>query len=258
MTYIDLSVSEGVARLYFNRPDKHNAFSPPLLEEFTRTLRDLAARPEVRLLVLGGRGKSFSSGVDLKALLDLDTAEAARSFALLLEEASHALFTFPKPVIARLHGMVLGGALGFAAAADIRVCALDARLGFPAVKLGAILPATCTVYVESLAGRGRTMELTMTGRLIDGVEARQIGLVEFAVSAQELDPVVDRLAARILEGTDQALALTKQTVNFPWKIHWEQVRLHAADNFAYLSRTAEWQSRMRDFARRSKSGKGST
>ncbi len=243
-------IRRGIATVSFNRPDRHNAFSPALLEEFVSVMDRLARDEQVRILVLAGRGKSFSSGVDLKSLSDLNSVESAKRFALLLEKASETLFKFPKPVIARLHGSVLGGAAGFAAACDLRVASEGTRIGFPAVKLGAILPATCTVYVESLIGRSALMELTLTGRTIGAREALQMKFVNDVVAENRLDEKIEEIIRLISEGTPEALSLTKQTVNFPFALQLEQAKLYAADNFAYLSQTESWKKRMKNFFRR--------
>ena len=252
MATVDFDVRENIAYVYFNRPERYNAFSRELLQEFIDTMRDLSKDENLIAVVLGGKGKGFSSGVDLEELLHLESVEEARSFALLLEEASEALFRFPRPVVAAIHGVALGGALGFAAAADIRVVRKDAKLGFPAVKLGAILPATCTVYVESLIGRGRTAELTMTGRIFDGNEAYRIGLAEYAEEEQSFEDRINQITESLKEATTLALHMTKKTVNYAASLLLEQAKLNAADNFAFLSQTPQWQRRMKGFSAKKK------
>jgi len=241
------TLKEQVAYVEFNRPERYNALSSELLREFIRLLQELSRDKSLKALVLRGKGKGFSSGVDLDELLTFSSVEEARDFALLLEEASEAVFRFPRPVVAVIHGLALGGAVGFAAAADIRVVEKDAILGFPAVKLGAILPATCTVYVESLIGRGRTAELTMTGRIFDGTEAYRMGLADYVTALENLDEQTAEILQRLREATPLALEMTKKTVNFPAAGLLEQAKLNAADNFAFLSATEEWQKRMRNF-----------
>jgi len=250
--YILYQKENGTGKLILNNPEKHNAFSPAMLRELGEILDRAAADPGVQVLVLSAKGKNFSSGVDLKALTELNSVEEAKEFALLLEETSEKLFRFPKPVIARLHGLVLGGAAGFAAACDIRIADDDTRIGFPAVKLGAILPATCTVYVESLIGRNRMLDLTLTGRLIDAAEALAISFHTYVTPAGKQDEKIREITSQILEGTGEALSLTKRTVNYPYHLWLEQAKLYATDNFAYLSQTAEWQERMRNFLEKRK------
>ncbi len=244
--------NKSLAWIRLNNSEKHNAFSESLLNELNETLKKIEQSNDFKVVVLSGEGKSFSSGVDLSELLKLDSVYSAKKFALLLEEVSERIFRFPKPVIVAMHGLVLGGAAGFSAAADIRIAAKDTKIGFPAVKLGAILPATCTVYVESLIGRGKTLDLTLTGKIISADEAFRMGLVDYVVNRENLDSFLMELAGKIMEGSSEALQLTKRTVNFSHQILLEQAKLYAADNFAYLSQTPEWKSRMKNFIQNKK------
>ncbi len=246
--YIHLRIENQTAFLTLNRPEKHNAFNSALLKELSNMLDELNKDKKIRLLILAGRGKSFSSGVDLDALLSLKSIEEAKEFAYLLEETSEKIYKFSKPVIARLHGLALGGAAGFASAADIRIATPGTKIGFPAVKLGAILPATCTIYVESLIGRNNLLDLTLTGRIIEAKEASDMGLINEIVSEENIDNRINEWARQILEGSVEAIKLTKQTVNFPYTVLLEQAKLYAVDNFAYLSQTKAWQERMKNFS----------
>ncbi len=252
MEYIEIQQKEnGIAFLFFNRPEKKNAFNQALLEELHSALDRLAADAKVRLLIISGKGDAFSSGVDLKSLLLLKNVKQAKTFARLLENASEKIYRFPHPVIAVVNGLALGGGFGFATAADIRIVYAGATIGYPAVKLGAILPATCTVYLQALVGRGKAMDLLMTGKMLNGARAVEYGLGEYLIDdASELMPFAEQIAGQILEGGDEALALTKDTVNFASRLHLEQMKIYAADNFAYLSQTADWQERMQAFASR--------
>ncbi len=252
MKYFEYQLKNGIGYLFFNRPDKYNAFNAELLAELNHFLARENENKKLKVLILSGKGKAFSSGVDLKALLDLKTVEQAREFALLLEGTSEKIYQFSKPVIAVINGLALGGGLGFATSADIRIMAQEAQIGYPAVKLGAILPATCTVYLKNLIGEGRTKDLLLTGRMLGAPEARDMGLVNYIAPAKETLEIAGQLARQIMEAPSLALDFTKKTVSFSARLEIEAVKLYAADNFAFLSQTKEWKERMQAFASRNK------
>ncbi len=252
MAYINYKIKQGIGFLKFNRPEKYNAFNQELLQELHSLLKNQATNPALKVLLISGEGKAFSSGVDLKVLLDLKNVEQARNFALLLENTSELIYNFPKPSIALLNGLALGGGLGYATAADLRIMSTEAKIGYPAVKLGAILPATCTMYLKSLVGDGHTKDLLLTGRMINAETALQIGLTNYITQPVQLMDRAVELANQIMEAPELALAYTKNTVNFTTKRDIETIKLYAADNFAFLSQTKEWQKRMQAFADKKK------
>ncbi len=237
------------AYLIFNRPDKWNAMDAEMLEEMQATLDRAARDNKVRMLVITGKGKSFSSGVDLKALQTLDSVEQAKAFALLLENTAERIFQFPKPTLAVINGLALGGGFGMATAADIRLMSTTAQVGYPAVKLGAILPVGCTLLLESLVGRARAMDLLLTGRKLDAYQALETGLVHYTAPPEELEKRTGEIINSVLEGGDTALRLTKQTVNYRTGMLMQAAKLYAADNFAFLSQTVDWEQRLKNFGK---------
>jgi len=252
MSFISYQIDNGIGILKLNRPDKYNAFNTDFLTELQELLIKENKNPLLKVLIITGEGKAFSSGVDLKSLLDLQNVEQARDFALLLESTSEYIYNFSKPTIALINGIALGGGFGYATAADIRIMANETKVGYPAVKLGAILPATCTMYLKALIGDGRTKDLLLTGRMIQAPEALQMGLVNYTVDSKKMLEFAIQKAKEIMEAPEIALLYTKNTVNFTTKREIEAAKLYAADNFAFLSQTKEWQERMRNFANKKK------
>ncbi len=250
MSYIKLETKGPVAYIRFNRPDKWNAMHEDLLKELGRILDQTADDSAIRLLVLTGEGKAFSSGVDLKALQSLDTVDDAKRFAVLLEETSEKIFLHPKPVVAVINGLALGGGFGFATAADLRIASAGALISYPAVKLGAILPAGCTVLLESIVGRAKAMDLLLTGKKLTAAEALETGLVDYVFDEDMLWEETEKIIRMILEGGDTALQLTKKTVNYRTAFFLNAVKMYAPDNFAYLSQTPDWQDRLKNFGKK--------
>ncbi len=252
MTFINFKIEQGIGLLEFNRPEKYNAFNRKLLLELNQLLSEQNYNSDLKVLLITGAGKAFSSGVDLKALLDLKGVEQAREFALLLEQTSELIYNFNKPSIAIINGLALGGGLGYATAADLRIMSTQAKIGYPAVKLGAILPATCTMYLKALIGDGHTKDLLLTGRMLQADKALQLGLTNYIANPEHLMNQAYELAKQIMEAPSLALTYTKNTINFTTKREIEAVKLYAADNFAFLSQTEEWQKRMLNFAHKKK------
>jgi len=242
---------KGIGILTLHRPEKLNAFNNELLKELSMFLTNEDKNPDLRLLIITGSGeKSFSSGVDLNTLLSLKNIEDVRQFALLLEDTSEKLFTFSKPTIALINGYALGGGLGYASACDIRVMIDTAKAGFPAIKLGAILPVTCTLYVNALIGIGKTRDLLLTGKLMEAKKLLEIGMINYVFSKEIIWEETFKIANTILEGNDIALLYTKKTVNHFLLKEIAAQKLYAADNFAYLSQTKEWKRRIHNFSKK--------
>ena len=252
MNYIKIEKKEsGIAILSLNRPEVHNSFSRELLKQFSESLDILAKDKTVRVLILTGVGeKSFSSGVDLKVLQNFQSIEEAREYALLLEGTSEDLFNFPRPVISAINGYALGGGLGYAASTDYRIASERATMGFPAVRLGAILPVTCTLYMTNIIGITHTRDMLLTGRVLKADEALKFNLVNKVVPHQDLMKEAIKVAEMMLKGTDMALYYTKKTLNSLLSKDIEAQKLYAADNFAFLSQTKEWKERIQNFGKK--------
>lgn len=252
MKNIIVEKQNNIALLTLNRPQKHNAFHLPFLQELEEAVLEQQRDKTVRLLILTGAGeKSFSSGVDLASLIQFETIEQARTFALQLESAMSTLLRFSKPVIAAINGFAFGGGFGLASNADVRLLQESARIGFPAVRLGAILPVGCTLRLNALIGSGRSRELLLSGRIVDAGEAVRIGLVNEVLSREKLLPRAFEIAEEILKGSDLALEMTKQITNRDLLIQMEKYSVSAAENFAYLAFTDDWKQRIRTFINRS-------
>jgi len=251
MKYLTIEKQNNIALLTLNRPQKHNAFDLEFLMELEKAVQQLRQDKSTRLLIITGAGeKSFSSGVDLAALVQFKSIEQARAFALQLEATMTALLRFPKPVIAAINGYAFGGGFGLASNADVRLLVDSVKIGFPAVRLGAILPVGCTLRLNALIGSGRSRELLLSGRILQAEEALQIGLVNEITSNEKLIPRAFEIAEEILKGSDLALEMTKQITNQDLLIQMEKYSVSAAENFAYLAFTDDWKNRIQTFMKK--------
>jgi enoyl-CoA hydratase/carnithine racemase len=241
----------GVARVTLDRPPL-NVLTPDLIERLGATFRDLAADPQVRVVVLGGAGRAFSAGVDVGVMRDLDVV-AARAFIDRLRATIRALENVPVPTVARLHGHVLGGALELTLACDLRIAADSCRLGMPEITVG--IPSVIqAALLPGLIGWGRTAELLLGGQPVEARDAERWGLVNRAVEESRLDAEVEAWVERLRALPADAVRLQKALLS-----RWRRVDLETAvalstDAFARAYATGEPKRAMQAFLARRRAG----
>ena len=199
-------------RIVLDRPAKLNALSGPLVAGLLAALDAAIADPAVRVVVLEGAGRAFSSGYDLGEEVEGGVAGPVQWRALLAADVAATLriLDCPKPVIAQVHGYALAGGLEIAMACDLIVAAEGTRLGEPEIRYGS---APVTLLMPYLIGQKKTRELLFTGDLIDATEAERIGLVNRVVPADRLAAEVDAIADRLARTPPEVMSLTKQMLN---------------------------------------------
>jgi methylglutaconyl-CoA hydratase len=240
MSVIEVERAGAVAHVWLNRPEQHNALSPELCVELGQTFHTLAHDDAVRVVVLGGRGPSFCAGADLGMM----KASAAASFEHNLAEAERfagtfaALGDFPKPLVARIHGNVLGGGIGLVCACDIPVAADDSRFALTEVRLG-ILPAIISPYVIRRLGDRNARELMLTGERIDATAAQRLGLVQHVVPGSGLDAKVTERVDALLAGGPHAQARIKTLLELASDTPWEEYRAALPRTLAEVRAGAE-------------------
>src|SRR6267142_5045035 len=208
---VELERDGGIARIFLNRPQKVNALHAALLDQLAAAVEGLAADDRLRVVVLAGRGKAFCGGADLHDLASL-TANTAGAFVGRIHRVCAALRALPVPVVARLHGAVIGGGLEIAAACDLRVAAEGTRFAMPEVKLG--IPSVVeAALLPRLMGSGRAAWLVLTGEAIDARRAYEWGLVEQIGAEAE----VEVLLGNLLKCEREALSMQKRLLQL-----WEE------------------------------------
>ncbi|NMG17165.1 enoyl-CoA hydratase/isomerase family protein [Aromatoleum bremense] len=210
---LEIRTEGGVATIWMNRPDVHNAFNAQLIADLTAACRELDADDTVRVVVLAGRGKSFSAGADLNwmkaaaAASVEDNLEDARKLAGMLRTISG----MGKPTIARVQGAALGGGMGLASACDICVAAEQAVFATSEVKFG-IIPAAISPYVIRAIGERQAYRYFQTAERITAARAGEIGLAHEVVAAEALDAKVAQIVAALLQGGPKAQAAAKDLI----------------------------------------------
>ncbi|MDC6167427.1 MULTISPECIES: enoyl-CoA hydratase-related protein [unclassified Roseateles] len=189
----------GVAQLTMTRPEVFNAFNEAMISEIGQGFDRLIADPRVRVIVLAGAGKAFSAGADIQWMKRASEAtqewnlEDARGFAGML----HKIASCPKPTIARVQGLALGGGVGLAVACDIAVASEEAKFAVSEARFG-ILPAVIGPYVINAVGPRQAKRLALTASRIGAAQALALGLVHEVVALDELDGAVKRWVDELL------------------------------------------------------------
>ncbi|RZS78825.1 methylglutaconyl-CoA hydratase [Pigmentiphaga kullae] len=200
----------GVVDVRMARPEVFNAFDERMIEELATVFAELGRDEAARVIVLSGEGKAFSAGADLQWMQRASQAsvewnlEDARRFAAMLD----AIASCPKPTIARVHGVALGGGVGLACACDMAVASSDARFAASEARFG-ILPAVISPYLVNAVGKRHALRLALTASRIDAQAALQMGMVQQVVDVADLDAAVEAIAAELLANGPQALAEIK-------------------------------------------------
>ena len=212
-TTLEIELNSPVATIWMNRPDLHNAFDEILIAELTAACIALDDDADVRVVVLAGRGKSFSAGADLNWMrraanngLD-DNLNDARALAHMLR----TLAEINKPTIARVQGAALGGGMGLAAACDVAVASTKAVFATSEVRFG-IIPSAISPYVLRAIGARQATRYFQTAERIDAVRAREIGLVHETVAPEALDAKVREIVDSLLQGGPLAQAAAKDLI----------------------------------------------
>ena len=196
---------DGIRVLTVNSPAKYNALSLQALRELEEQLDEVHQSQQVRALLLTGAGeKAFVAGADIEEFKGLDPADS-RTFAETGQRVLGKLEAMPIPVVAAVNGFALGGGCELALACHIRVASTNAQLGLPEVKLGIIPGYGGTQRLTQLVGRGKALELILTGNSIAADEAQRIGLVNHVVPLAELLPFSLQLLAQMVARAPQAL-----------------------------------------------------
>ena len=215
MSYETLEIvrEAGVATIWMNRPDVHNAFNAQLIADLTTACIALDADDSVRAVVLAGRGKSFSAGADLNWMKAAGEASEAENFADAMKLAGmlRTLAEMKKPTIARVHGAALGGGMGLASACDICIAGDKAVFATSEVKFG-IIPSAISPYVIRAIGERQANRYFQTAERINATRAAALGLAHEAVAGEELDAKVAEVVEALLQGGPKSQAAAKDLI----------------------------------------------
>jgi 2-(1,2-epoxy-1,2-dihydrophenyl)acetyl-CoA isomerase len=210
------TIEDGIATLTFNRPERLNALSTPIMEGLLHGLPRLAGDPAVKVVMLTGAGRAFCAGGDVKDMAQGgEQRSAAEATARLRSrmEVSRILHELPKPTIAMINGPAAGAGLALALACDLRVAGASARLVTAFVRVGFSGDFGGSFFLTRLVGTARARELYFTGRPVETDEALSLGLVNRVVADEDLATVTMEFARSLAYGPSIALGLMKRNLN---------------------------------------------
>ena len=206
-------VERGVASLTLNRPDAMNSFDGDTARAIVDAVESFAADEAVRVLVVGGEGAAFSAGGDFNWVLTWARLDAItrRVGADAMMGAVQAIYDFPKPSIARVHGAAVGGGVGVMLACDFAVASSSARFGLTSARNGLLAGIAIPVLIQAVGPR-MARQLLMHGGIFDAATALRIGLVDQVVEGDDLDATVAVLADELKLGAPSVQTLVKKLV----------------------------------------------
>ncbi|MBM4173593.1 MAG: enoyl-CoA hydratase/isomerase family protein [Ignavibacteria bacterium] len=210
MNFLEIEEQGGIATVRLNRPEKRNALGPALLSEIQAAFSSLGARKDISVIILEGAGKAFCAGADLEYLEHMSgfSIQENHQDSLHLKTAFHAVYTCPKPVIAKVHGPAIAGGCGLATVCDFIIAGESAIFGYSEVKIG-FIPAIVMVYLLRKIGDTKARRLLLSAENISAIEAEHIGLITQCVPDGELNNAVQTLAETLLKNSSSSMALTK-------------------------------------------------
>ena len=239
MSVVLTELSERILTVTVNRPEKLNALNADVVEGLRAAFHDAKSNPDVGAVILTGAGeKAFVAGADIATFSSL-TPVAAKEFARKGQVVLDLLERLGKPSIAAVNGYALGGGCELAMACTLRVAAKSAKLGQPEVSLGLIPGYGGTQRLPRLVGKGRALELILTGEPVSAEEAWRIGLVNRVVEASELKAACRELAKRILGKAPLAVKWALEAVNEGLELPFEGAEVHEATLFGLCAATED-------------------
>ena len=219
LTHMRLEKEGKLAWLTFTREAVLNAMNNEATMEINRMALALQEDPDVRVVVIRGQGRAFSTGIDLR---ELAADRIDMTYHERWEKALRLFETMEQIVIAGMHGYCLGGALQLALACDVRVSTADCQVGLPAIK-ESLIPGLSTWRLPKYVGWGRAKRLILSGTNIDGAEALRIGLVDHVVSSDGFRDHLDALARRYLAGCSVGMRLSKRLLSHAFEADYDAI-----------------------------------
>jgi enoyl-CoA hydratase len=237
----------GIGYVAVNRPEKLNALNRKTMDELHDCFQEIERDDEVRAVILTGAGeKAFVGGADINELA-VQTPVEGKELSRRGQKILDLIEQLGKPVIAAVNGYALGGGCELALACTIRIASENARLGQPEVKLGLIPGYAGTQRLPRLVGKGRALEMVLSGEPVSAAEAYRIGLVNQVVPAQDLIAAAEKLARKILANAPLAVKFALEAVNHGLEMTQAEGQFLEANLFGLCCTTADMQEGTRAF-----------
>ena len=243
--------NDGIAIVTFNRPTALNAFRQATLVEFKNILDDVQADKAIRVLIITGKGRAFSAGIDLKEM-----ANASNDFRTLKEEydelqriqdVTRRMVHLPKTIIAAVNGIAVGIGVEIALASDIRLAANKATFAFTEVKRALFETNGVMYFLPRLVGMGRALQMLLTGETVSSKEALNVGLVTGVVAQDQLMAYAMDMAQTIASNAPLSVRLVKETMQRSYDLDLEGVMQLEVDGMMQCNRSEDLVEGIRAF-----------
>lgn len=244
--FLTFEVADRIATITVNRPDKLNALNDATIAELGIAIDEARMRQDVGAVILTGAGRAFVAGADISELQS-QSPFVAKARARAGQEIFRRFETCPKPVVAAVNGFALGGGCELAMACHMRIASEHAKFGQPEVKLGILPGYGGTQRLPRLVGKGRALQLLMTGEIIDAEEAYRIGLVNRIVHAAELTGAAQIMLKQMIGNAPLAIALCIEAVDRGLQMSLDDGLALEANHFGLLAATDDMQQGMSAF-----------
>ena len=250
---IEIHKEKDIVTVYLNRPKVHNAMNEKLMKELTTCFIEQSREDNTRIIILTGRGKSFCAGADLnwmKSMAKYSKEENIKDSSLLLD-LYETIYTCPKPVIGRVNGHAFGGGIGLFAICDIVIALPGCKFAFSEVKLG-IIPSVISTYIIRRIGLSNMRRLFITGERFNSEYAKEIGLIDYVVSEDEIDERIQEYVKLLRLSGPKAIEEVKKLVDTYEKMDVEKYKEHTIKKIAELRVSEEGQEGINAFLEKRK------
>ena len=223
LTEVNLNLDGHILWVSLNRPKASNAFTLTMIDELLSSLEIADIDSEVRCIVLTGEGKHFCAGGDIKNMLakkemfEGEANELREKYKRGIQRIPKVMDELTTPLIAMVNGAAIGAGLDITCMCDIRIASEKAKFGETFTKIGLIPGDGGTYFLQRIIGYAKAMELTLTAEIIDAVEAKNIGLVSYVVTAEKLKEQTNFIAQKILMNAPIATQMAKRAIKHAYK-----------------------------------------
>jgi enoyl-CoA hydratase/carnithine racemase len=252
MAYTNVLVDkeDHIGLITLNRPEEMNTFNVPFARELNDALLEMDRDPELRVVVIRGAGKHFSTGISLAEFKN-KSHKQYREFIKLMDEHNHTIANMKKPVIASVNGYALANGAGLVFACDLAVAAEDAKFGTTAINVGLICLGPAVPLARSL-GRKKTLEMVLTGEMITAAEAERLGLINKVVPRDKLEEATMELAKKLCAKSPLAVQAGKTGIYGMADLPYHQALDYLGELFAALCATEDAGEGVRAFVEKRK------
>lgn len=251
---IEIQRDKDVVTVYLSRPEVHNAMNEQLMKKLTSCFEDLSKDDKTRIIILTGRGKSFCAGADLnwmKSMVKYSLEENIKDSRLLVS-LYDSIYNCSKPVIGRVNGHAFGGGLGLFAVCDIAIAVPDCKFAFSEVKLG-IIPAVISTYIVRRISLSNMRRLFITGERFNSEYAKDIGLIDYVVSEDEIDNKINSYVKLLHSSGPIAIKEVKKLIDSCEKMDVEDYKTYTVKKISDLRISDEGQEGISAFLEKRKS-----